>query len=41
MRYADVIEVAPDAQADARNTQTEKLAANEKTAKASQIYQTR
>jgi hypothetical protein len=40
MRYQDIIEAAPDAHANARNTQSEKLAAaNDKVAKASQTYQ--
>jgi hypothetical protein len=40
MRYRDIMEAAPDAEANARRTQQEKLAAaNDKAAKASQTYQ--
>lgn len=40
MRYRDITEGAPDAQTNARKTQTEKLAAaNDKAATASQTYQ--
>jgi hypothetical protein len=40
MRYRDITEAAPDAQANAQRTQRDKLtAANDKVAKASQTYQ--